>query len=116
MENFITFQYNSASMEFCPDCGSMMYLEEDVFECNDCDAVKLKEDVETHVSKEEGGRDEVTVLDEAEEKNLPKTDEPCPECENQEAYWYLQQTRAADEAETRFYICTECDNKWRGYD
>jgi DNA-directed RNA polymerase subunit M len=42
--------------------------------------------------------------------------EQCPECGNDEAYWYLQQTRSADESETRFYICVECDHKWRDYD
>lgn len=47
---------------------------------------------------------------------LPKIDAECDECGNDEAYYYLQQTRAADESETRFYICTECDNKWRDYD
>lgn len=47
---------------------------------------------------------------------LPKTDEECPSCGHDEAYFYLQQTRAADESETRFYICAECSNKWRDYD
>lgn len=47
---------------------------------------------------------------------LPKIEAQCDECDNDEAYYYLQQTRAADESETRFYICTECDNKWRDYD
>lgn len=47
---------------------------------------------------------------------LPKTDATCPDCGHERAYAYLQQTRAADESETRFFICVECDNKWRGYD
>jgi DNA-directed RNA polymerase subunit M len=25
----------------------------------------------------------------------------------------MQQIRAADESETRFFICTECEHKWR---
>lgn len=37
----------------------------------------------------------------------------CDECGNGEAKWYTQQIRAADESETRFFICTECDNRWR---
>lgn len=49
-------------------------------------------------------------------RGLPSIDMECEECENDEAYYYLQQTRAADESETRFYICTECENKWRDYD
>lgn len=47
---------------------------------------------------------------------LPTIEETCPECGHDTAYYYLQQTRAADESETRFYICEECDNKWRDYD
>ncbi|MEM0290915.1 MAG: transcription factor S, partial [Thermoplasmata archaeon] len=31
------------------------------------------------------------------------------------AYWMLKQTRAADEPETRFYICTKCGYRWREY-
>lgn len=48
---------------------------------------------------------------------LPKTKGvKCPECGNDEAHWYTEQTRAADEPATRFYICTECGHKWRDYD
>lgn len=103
-------------MEFCPECSSMMYLDEESekFECGNCDAVKLKDG--DYITTEEGGRDDLTILDEKEGKNLPKTDQNCPECENTRAYWYLQQTRAADESETRFYICTKCNKKWRDYD
>lgn len=50
------------------------------------------------------------------DRALPKIEAKCEECGNDMAYYYLQQTRAADESETRFYICTECDNKWRDYD
>jgi DNA-directed RNA polymerase subunit M len=44
---------------------------------------------------------------------LPTTTAQCPECDNDEAYWYMQQIRAADESETRFFVCTECEHKWR---
>ncbi|MEM2705477.1 MAG: transcription factor S, partial [Thermoplasmata archaeon] len=39
----------------------------------------------------------------------------CPKCGNRGAYWMLKQTRAADEPETRFYICTKCGYRWREY-
>ncbi|MFB6284125.1 MAG: transcription factor S [Halobacteria archaeon] len=103
-------------MEFCGECGSMMYLEGDMFECQSCGAVKIKEDDFDFTTTQEGGREEVTIMEDAEDKGLPQTDEPCPDCGNEQAYWYLQQTRSADESETRFYICTECDHKWRDYD
>lgn len=92
----------------------MMYLNDGVFECQECGAVKVKE--KDYITTEEGGRGEVTVIEEATDQGLPTTKAKCPECGNNEAYWYMQQTRSADESETRFYICTECDHKWRGYD
>ena len=39
----------------------------------------------------------------------------CPKCNAQGAYWHLRQTRAADEATTRFYRCTKCKHTWREY-
>ncbi len=46
----------------------------------------------------------------------PTTEVTCPRCGNDEAYWHLEQTRSADESETRFFECTECGYKWREYD
>ena len=46
----------------------------------------------------------------------PKTNIECPECGHNEAYWYMQQTRGADEPQTKFYSCVKCGNKWRDYD
>lgn len=51
-----------------------------------------------------------------EAESRPTTDVTCPRCGNDEAYWHLEQTRAADEPETRFFECTECGYKWREYD
>lgn len=63
-----------------------------------------------------GSQDEDEDEEPEDSRALPKIEAQCDECDNDEAYYYLQQTRAADESETRFYICTECDNKWRDYD
>ena len=41
------------------------------------------------------------------------TTEECPECGNDKAYYELQQIRAADESETRFFECVNCSYKWR---
>ncbi|MFB6489805.1 MAG: transcription factor S [Thermoproteus sp. AZ2] len=46
---------------------------------------------------------------------LPKTKAVCPRCGNEEAYVWMQQTRAADEPPTRFYRCTRCGYTWREY-
>lgn len=47
------------------------------------------------------------------DSGLPTTDVLCPSCENNKAYWYMQQIRSADESETRFFVCTECEHRWR---
>ena len=78
-------------MEFCDECGSMMKTEGDAWVCGSCGAEKRRD----------------------EESALPTTEAHCPNCGNDRARWYMQQIRAADESETRFFICTECDHKWR---
>ncbi|MFP8957243.1 transcription factor S [Natrialbaceae archaeon A-CW3] len=98
-------------MEFCDECGSMMKADDGLWVCGSCDFTKSKDDSEAYIVTED---QEVTeVIESSEESALPKTDASCPECENEEAYWYLQQIRSADESETRFFICTACEYKWR---
>jgi len=57
---------------------------------------------------------ELTIIESA-APTLPKTRVKCPKCGNNEAFWVLRQTRAADEPETRIYRCTECGYSWREY-
>ncbi len=103
-------------MEFCPECGSLMYPTDGKFECRDCETIIVGEEKEVTVTEQAGKEGEAIVVEGEEGRSLPTTEAKCPECGNNEAYWYMQQTRSADESETRFYICTECDKKWRGYD
>jgi len=49
------------------------------------------------------------------EETMPTVKIECPKCGHDEAYWYSQQTRAADEPETQFFICKKCNHKWRKY-
>jgi len=46
---------------------------------------------------------------------LPVTDKMCPKCEHNKAYWWLQQTRSADEPPTQFFRCVKCNHVWREY-
>jgi DNA-directed RNA polymerase subunit M len=102
-------------MEFCDDCGSMMKADEETWVCGSCGYEKARDQ-----QREEGmvtttGQQETEIVDvtETEDQGRPTTTAQCPECDNDEAYWYMQQIRAADESETRFFVCTECDHKWR---
>ncbi len=100
-------------MEFCEECGSMMKREDDVWVCTNCGHTQGGEDEAAYVITEEREESEIIEVDDADDAGLPKTDARCRECGNDEAYWYLQQIRAADESETRFFICTECGHRWR---
>jgi DNA-directed RNA polymerase subunit M len=46
---------------------------------------------------------------------LPTTNIDCPKCANNSAFWWMLQTRSADEATTQFYRCTQCNHTWRNY-
>jgi DNA-directed RNA polymerase subunit M len=61
---------------------------------------------------------EITIVDDEEEKikTLPTIQIRCPKCDNNLAFWWLRQLRAADESEVRFFRCTECSHTWRQYD
>lgn len=104
---------------FCPKCGSILLPKKEgskkVLVCScgyktsKLDAVTIKETVE---KKEK----DVEVIDKGELETLPKTRVSCPKCGNNEAYFWLVQTRAGDEPETKFLKCTKCGHTWRDYD
>jgi len=57
---------------------------------------------------------EVEVV-EKEIQTLPKTKAECPKCKHMVAYYWMMQTRAADEGETKFLKCEKCKHTWREY-
>lgn len=65
--------------------------------------------------EENKSKKKIEVVD-ADDETLPedKTIE-CPECDNMGAFWWLQQTRAGDEPETKFLKCSKCKHTWRDY-
>ena len=67
---------------------------------------------ETVINKEK----EVEVIEKGELETLPKTDATCPKCGHKTAYFWLVQTRAGDEPETKFLRCEKCEHTWRDYD
>jgi len=108
---------------FCPRCGSLLSIKKEggkvYLFCRSCSykvereasqtKVKMVETVIKHEPLER------TVVIEKKEYALPKVKVTCPKCGNKEAYWWLMQTRAADEPETRFYRCSKCGYTWREY-
>jgi transcription factor S len=49
------------------------------------------------------------------DSHLPLTDVQCPKCEHTKAHYWLVQTRAGDEPETKFLKCENCKHQWRDY-
>ena len=106
-------------MQFCDDCGSMMKADGDRMVCTNCGAEteRDREQEDQFVTTESQTDDDVIESDEnANFEGKPKaTDVICDECGTEEAWYTLKQTASADEPPTRFFKCTECGHKWRGY-
>lgn len=102
---------------FCPKCGSLLAPKKEgskvVVCCTSCKykAKDFKEEKQVDKRKEEQKVEVVSDDDET----LPIEKAECPECGNDEAYFWMLQTRASDEPETRFYKCTKCKKIWREY-
>ncbi|MFT4307818.1 MAG: transcription factor S [Candidatus Woesearchaeota archaeon] len=111
-------------MQFCPKCKKIMKPSRTngklVFTCTNtaCGHVLKKVDKQatTITSKSTKREDvELAVVDEKAEAR-PIVEVECRACGNTKAYFWSKQTRAADEAETRFFRCTKCSKTWREYD
>ena len=93
----------------------MMKTDGDHWVCESCGHETLRDEAAEQAMVTTQGQEETEIVDvsDAEDQGLPTTDARCPECGNDRAHWYMQQIRAADESETRFFVCTECEHKWR---
>jgi DNA-directed RNA polymerase subunit M len=104
-------------MEFCPECGAMMLPSGDKFKCKCGHEKDLTKDKADNYAVTEKVEAKDTVIMKGEEiDTLPTTKSTCPKCGHGKAFWWLQQTRSADESETRFLRCVKCKHTWREYD
>lgn len=104
-------------MEFCPKCGAMMLPNGDKFQCK-CGHTKdlSKDEVNQYAVTEKIDAKDTVIMKGEDIDTLPTTKVTCPKCGHDKAFWWLQQTRSADEAETRFLRCVNCKHTWREYD
>ncbi|MBW2967845.1 transcription factor S [Candidatus Woesearchaeota archaeon] len=112
-------------MQFCPKCGSIMMPKKDesgkvTIACScgytaESGSSGAPTSFKDETKKEDKEEVKFDVADEDVE-TLPQTKEECPKCGNETAYYWLIQTRAGDESETRFLKCTKCKHTWREYD
>ncbi|MET1159702.1 MAG: transcription factor S [Thermoprotei archaeon] len=111
---------------FCPRCGGIMKPENRngsvYLVCIRCGySIKAgNEDlraykISTKIRHSE--KEKLVVISEEDVSGLPVTREvTCPKCGYNEAYYWMIQTRAADEPPTRFYKCKRCGYTWREYE
>ena len=104
-------------MKFCPKCKALMLPKKSgskvVMICRGCNFTEDKSEITT-LKEEVKDKNKIEVRESSDE-DLPITKEKCEKCGNEEAYYWLVQTRAADESETKFLRCTKCEHTWRDY-
>lgn len=104
-------------MEFCPKCGGMLLPDKGKNTCRTCGyETDLDGKENSYKQKEEVIAKENIIIKGEDVNTLPTTTAECPNCGYNKAAWWLQQTRSADEAETRFLQCLKCKHAWREYD
>jgi len=108
-------------MKFCEKCGNILHVESgrtaSYLICRKCGRkYRLKGEKVTISTSMHETKKEIVVMGKDEGiEELPKTRIICPKCEHGEAFWWMQQTRAADEPPTLFYKCAKCGYGWRSY-
>jgi len=104
-------------MQFCPKCGTtltpQMKEKKVVLSCPKCGYETRKG--QKSLSKIQHDAEKIVVIGQEEQKirTLPKTRAECSKCGNNEAFYWLVQTRGADESSTQFFRCTRCGTTWR---
>ncbi|MFH0949106.1 MAG: transcription factor S [Candidatus Aenigmatarchaeota archaeon] len=98
-------------MTFC-ECGGILINTPNGMKCRTCGKVfrgkSKKIAIANHKHKD------ITVIEDN-KPDLPVTEKICPKCGHDEAYFWLIQTRSADEPPTQFFRCTKCKHVWREY-
>ena len=103
-------------MKFCPDCEVRLKKDHSTssLSCPKCGYSETGSKETKKETKEE--IPELNVFEENEGKEtLPSIKIDCEKCGNNEAVWWMLQTRSADEPTTQFYRCTKCSYTWRKY-
>ncbi len=89
----------------------MLVAKDDKFVCRNCG----KEGAQVNVKITSKSRQKETVVIEDNTPDLPVMKKDCKKCNNNKAYYWLIQTRSADEPPTQFFKCTACKYTWREY-
>jgi DNA-directed RNA polymerase subunit M len=109
-------------LRFCEKCGGLLLVKKKrkttSLICRNCGKkYRLSKGERITITEEPHEEKRKIVILKKDEglEELPTTKIMCPKCENMEAYWWMQQTRSADEPPTIFYRCKKCGYSWRYY-
>ncbi len=102
-------------IEFCECGGVLAPAGKNMMKCRSC-GKEINKKVSGEI-RTESRKSDVIVIESNKPDRLPDTQKKCPKCGNERAYWWLIQTRSADEAPTQFFRCTngKCKHTWREY-
>ena len=103
-------------MKFCPKCKALMIQKDGKWVCPKCGYTEKIKDEKFIFKEKKEHKETVTVIEEKPDVLPVVEDVVCPKCGNRGAYFWTMQTRAGDEAETKFYRCTKCGYTWRVYE
>jgi len=101
-------------MEFCPKCGCVLIEKKKNIGCPRC-SYTTKSKIKIETSEKIEVKPKIGVVRDKDIDVFPIINAVCPKCNNKEAYFWTSQTRAGDEAETKFFRCTKCRHTWREY-
>ncbi len=101
-------------MEFCPKCGCVLVTKGKSTKCARC-GYKSKSKVKLESCENIQKKPEIGVITDKDTDVFPVINATCPKCDHGDAYFWTSQTRAGDEAETRFFRCVKCRHTWREY-
>ncbi|MBI2666912.1 transcription factor S [Candidatus Woesearchaeota archaeon] len=102
---------------FCHSCGSLLRPKDKagkrILVCSCGFSKSLDDEKNAELRETTAPAKKIEVIEQVEIH--PKIKITCEKCNNKVAYYWTQQTRGADEPETRFFKCTACSYTWREY-
>lgn len=103
---------------FCKKCNSLLVPEEGAsgkvkFVCRKCGTSSRSKDIK--IVSVNPRKDKMFFVHKKETEDLPTARQKCPKCKAMKAYYWVIQTRSADEPATKFFRCVKCNHTWRDY-
>ncbi len=103
-------------MLFCPKCGSIMLpTKKEGKKLNVCKCGYSSKEANPLMKETIKKSPSIIGVVKNESNTLPKTEADCSRCHHKIAFYWTMQTRAADEGETKFLKCENCNHIWRDY-